>query len=407
MCSRGAFLLAGAAVLGSLLGMGCHACTNHEKAEKQFELAEYNYQNQKFDQAKRIYMNALENCPELEGALVGLGNACREYGTDLYHKVDQLAAQGNKAEAERVFKDANENHGQAHKCFEEALKRNPDDLAPHYGLALLWYQRATSPWPYPYPFDDRRRVEERDRAIAEFERLVKEAPDLYQAHRYLGLCLFVAGRMDEGRPHLKLYHDYQQRWYNVVMSWPQQSSQQKTAKEQALAQVEREIDDVREVLRSYYDAVRKGRDELGKKPTLTPEEKGRLALFVKEQLQLEEILRTFVVTKLGPAELEVWHRCQLYLSSINRGVLDDVLRIVWIKPGEDFVVRQKVAERVERGTRYEKLSHRSIAILGDTATVALVCERTPRRGDRAEKAELNLRFKLSGGEWMAADYDHP
>lgn len=396
-----------AAGLVLLLSAGCHSCPGHEKAEKQFELAEFNYKNQKFDQAKRLYMNALENCPELEPAILGLGNACREYGTDLYRLAQEMYDQGKREAAEKAFKEAGEHHGQAHKCFEDLIKNDEDDLQPKYGLALLWYQRATSPWSVPYPFDDRRRLVERDRAIEIFTLLVKKAPDLYQVHRYLGLLLFVAGRMDMGRPHLRRYHDYQQRWYNVVMSWPQQSAREKEQKEAALKQVEKEIDEAREVLLSYHQAVKRERERLEKKGTRTEEEEKSLAVYAQEMLAMESMIKNFVVTKLGQAELEVWQRCQLYLSSINRGILQDVLGFVFIKPGEDFLVRQKVNERLERGMRYEKLSHRTIVISGDTATVMLVCDRTPRKGAPPESAELTLRFKLSGGQWMAADYDHP
>ncbi len=396
-----------AALFGALVSAGCHSCPNHERAEAQYGLAEFNYQSQKFDQAKRIYMNALESCPELIEALLGLGNACREYGTDLYRLAQEMYDQGKREAAEKAFKDASENHGQAHKCFEELLQRDPDDLQPKYGLALLWYQRATSPWSVPYPFDDRRRLVERDRAIELFRELSLQKNDLYQVHRYLGLLLFVAGRMDEGRPHLRKYHGYQQRWYNVVMTWPQATQQQKDQKETALRQVEREIDEAREVLLSYAQALKRERERLERNVSLTPEEKKSLAVYVEESLEMDAIIRTFVVTKLGAAELEVWQRCQLYFSSINRGILEDVLGFVFVKPGEDFVVRQKVNERLERGARYEKLSHRTITIVGDTATVALACERTWKRGASPEIADLTLRFKLSGGLWMAADYDHP
>jgi tetratricopeptide (TPR) repeat protein len=397
-----------ALLVAAIASAGCHSCPNHEKAESQFGLAEFNYKSQKFDQAKRIYMNALENCPELEEALLGLGNACREYGTDLYRSAQDLYDQGKREPAQKAFKDANENHGQAHKCFEELLQRHPEDLPPKYGLALLWYQRATSPWSVPYPQDDPRRVVDRDRAIALFNDLSRQKDDLYQVHRYLGLLYFVAGRMDDGRPHLRKYHEYQQRWYNVVMSWPQATQQQKDQKEGALRQVEREIDEAREVLLSYAQALKRERERLERKgAALTPEEKKSLEMYARESLAMESIIRTFVVTKLGTAELEVWQRCQLYFSAVNQGKLDDVLNFVFVRPGEEFLVRQKVNARLERGAHYEKLSHRTITIAGDTATVALGCERTARRGATPEIAELTLRFKLQGGQWLTADYDHP
>jgi hypothetical protein len=214
--------------------------------------------------------------------------------------------------------------------------------------------------------------------------------------------------MDDGRPHLRKYHEYQQRWYNVVMSWPQATQQQKDPKEGALRQVEREIDEAREVLLSYAQALKRERERLERKgAALTPEEKKSLEMYARESLAMESIIRTFVVTKLGTAELEVWQRCQLYFSAVNQGKLDDVLNFVFVRPGEEFLVRQKVNARLERGAHYEKLSHRTITIAGDTATVALGCERTARRGATPEIAELTLRFKLQGGQWLTADYDHP
>jgi tetratricopeptide (TPR) repeat protein len=405
--SRVRLLAAAVAVLGVLSAPGCHSCPAHEKAEAQFGLAEFNYQNQQFDQAKRIYMNALENCPELDAAMLGLGNACREYGTDLYRLAQDHFDQNKREAAEKTFQEANQNHGQAERCFRTLLEKDPEDLKPQYGLALLWYQRAASPWSVPYPPGDRRRAEERGRAIDLFSKLVKSAPDLFQAHRYLGLLYFEAGQMDEGRRELKIYHDYQQRWHNVVMGWPQQTPQQKTSKESALRQIEREIEQCREVLLGFYEAVKKERARLEKKPSRTLEEEKSLGVYAQEMLRLEAIVKAFVVTRIGPAELEVWQRCQLYFSSVNRGILQDALGFAFVKQGEDSLVRQKVAERLERGVRYERLSHRSIQIEGDTSTVALVCDRIARKGASPESIELTLRFKLQGGQWMVADHDHP
>ena len=170
-----ALVLAGVAALAA-----CHTCPDHDKASLALENAKGVYDAGRFDQAKSVFQAVLDYCPENYDALIGYANACREYGTQLFGTVDLLVRQNKPDAAKKTYEEANQNHGEADRSFRSALVLQPDDLAPRYGLGLLWYQRATSPVNYPYPLDDRvNRREARDKSIAEFELIVRRHPELW------------------------------------------------------------------------------------------------------------------------------------------------------------------------------------------------------------------------------------
>src|SRR4029078_4431690 len=183
-------------------------------------------------------------CSGNEDGWLGLANAARELGNLQYQSAAELAAQGKSADSKRVFKDATDNHMLAYELFHRKIKERPDDMAPHYGLGLFYYERATSPVPFPFPLDDTvRRPQERDLSMAEFQ-LILAKGELVQVHRYLGLALFAAGRMDEGRPHLKRLHDIQQNAYEQVLRSPGSTDEEKKTKENKLNMVNKEIEDI-------------------------------------------------------------------------------------------------------------------------------------------------------------------
>src|SRR5689334_3019952 len=115
--------LGGAALLG-----GCHTCENHEGAENSFELAKFNYENGKYDQAEILYTRCVEQCPAHERGWLGLGNSARENGNDQYKNAAELAGQGKIQDSKRVFKEASENHRLSYEIFQKHLKEHPEDL---------------------------------------------------------------------------------------------------------------------------------------------------------------------------------------------------------------------------------------------------------------------------------------
>src|SRR5437868_4156038 len=95
---------------GASLLSGCHTCEDHEGAVTSFELAKFNYENGKYDQAEILYTRCVDQCPAHEQGWLGLGNSAREHGNDQYRIAADLAGQGKIADSKRVFKEASENH---------------------------------------------------------------------------------------------------------------------------------------------------------------------------------------------------------------------------------------------------------------------------------------------------------
>jgi tetratricopeptide (TPR) repeat protein len=391
---------AAATVMGVLAG--CHTCQDHEASKIAYELADFNFKNGKYDQAKTLYSRCVEKCSDNQDGWLGLANAARELGNLQYQSAAELAGQGKIPDSKRVFKDATDNHMVAYEIFLRKIKERPDDMAPHYGLGLFYYQRATSPVPFPFPLDDKkRRGNERDLAITEFQ-LILAKGELVQVHRYLGLALFAAGRMDEGRPHLKRFHDIQQSAYERILRMPGTSDEEKKIKEDRLNAVTKEIDDIRDVLGEYFMSVTREFDRLRLKRERTAEEEAKMAKAKRESLELENIIKNFHLTNLGPAEQEVRRRCDDYLRVFNDGQVAEIMSFVAAKQGEDVVMQQAVQDRVKQGMKINNPQYRTIVVSGDTASVGLVCELVSSKGTRAG-AELTMHWRLVGGQWKISD----
>jgi tetratricopeptide (TPR) repeat protein len=382
---------------------GCHVCEDHEGAQVIFDLAEFNYKNLKFDQAKILYGKALEKCEGREDVLIGLANACREFGNDEYRAAADMASQNKIGEAKRIFQEAGENHSMAHQIFQTLLKKDAGDMRCHYGLGLLFYQRATSMLPFPYPVEDKvNRQKDRDTAIVEFKLVLGKVDQAWQAHRYLGLALFAAGRMDEGRYHLMKFHDSQQLLYEKIITWPGTLDEEKARKEKALAQVDKEISSIREVLGEYFMVIGRERDRLAARKDRTPEEEQNLAKHSRESLELENIIRSFRPTNLGPVEVEVRQRCKDYIETFNRGVIAEIMTFIDPPSGQEAAVQKLIQDKVGKGTQYCRTRYRTIVVSGNSATVGLVCEVVTSRGSKPD-TEATFRWKLVGGQWKVAD----
>ncbi len=400
--SRIGTLMAATAAAFSAVMAGCHTCEDHEASQMSKELAEFNYANAKYDQAKTLYSRCVEKCSDNEDGWLGLANSTRELGNLQYQSAAELAGQGKIPDSKRVFKEATENHRIAFELFHRKIQERPDDMAPHYGLGLFYYQRATSPVPFPFPLDDtKRRGTERDLAIAEFQLILKKG-ELVQVHRYLGLALFAAGRMEEGRPHLKRFHDIQQNAYERILRMPGSSDEEKKTKEARLTAVNKEIEDIRDVLGEYFMTVTREFDRLRIKKDRTADDEAKMAKLKRESLELENIIKNFHLTNLGPVEQEVRRRCDDYLRVFNSGQVAEIMSFVAAKQGEDIVMQQAVQDRVKQGMKINKPQYRTIVVSGETASIALVCELVTSNGTRPD-AELTMHWRLVGGQWKIAD----
>jgi tetratricopeptide (TPR) repeat protein len=381
----------------------CHTCPDHEKSERAVDNGKTAYDAGNFRQASIVFSTALEYCPENYDALLGLANAKREEGSAQYAAVDALVKQGKMEAAQKVFQEANQNHQDADQMFRSAMILDPDDLLPEYGLAQLYYQRATSPVGYPYPLDDAvNRRQARDRAIAGFRKLVEGNPDLPQIQRYLGLALFAAGRMQEGRGHLLKYHDVQQQEYNRRLGIPAQTQEEKDRKRAGLAKLESDIESIRQIFQTYHEELGRVRQQLLKLPTRTPQEEQQLAAVATEQLQLEALIRTYQMVDLGASELEVRERCSSYLEALAQGRLEVLETFLGALPGEEAKLSAAVRLRVSEQTRYGNVRYRSIIVNGDSASVSFLADVSSRRGLRADQS-VTLRFRRLSGVWRLTE----
>jgi tetratricopeptide (TPR) repeat protein len=383
--------------------LGCHTCEDHKGSETTKELALMNYNAGKYDQAKIMFARCVEKCPSNEEGWIGLANASREHGNTQYKIAADLMTQGKAADVKRVFKDAAESHTLAYEIFHRKIVDFPDDMTPHYGLGLLHYQRATSVLPFPFALNDvTNRPRERDLAISEFQLVVSHAPQAYQARRYLGLALFAAGRMDEGRPQLKAFHDAQQALYEKVLQWPGTTEDEKSRKESALGKVNREIEDARDILGEYFMASQREFERLKLKKNRTPEEDQEMAKLFRETLELEKAIKGFHLTNLGSVELEVRRRCDDLITVFNRGQVAEIMSFVVPKGGEEAAFQRLVQDKVSQGTQFKNTQYRTIVVSGEQASVALVCEVTNSKGTRPD-AELTMHWRLVGGQWKVSE----
>lgn len=398
--SKAMFFIA-AAVLGTA---GCHSGHDETAAANSFGIAELNYEHRKYDQAKIMYDRTLEACPDHAQAKIGLGNACREFGNILYRNAADLIAQGRNNEAKKLFDDAGVNHLMAFVTFKALMDEDADTAAQaHYGLGLLHYQRATSSGNYPFPQDDRlNRQQERDKAIAELKWVSDNVPGLFVAHRYLGLAYFAAGLFGEGRVHLKTYHDKQQMVYEQVARSPGSSEPEKKKKDGQLRMVEREIQDVREILGEYFMSLQRQRDKMELKKDRTPEELQTLARLARESLEMESYLKSFKLVSMGEGELELRQRCQNFIDVFNKGLVVEILSFMAYSPGEEAQLRRTIEERLAKGVKYRKVQYRTLVIEGLNATVGITCDQVTEKGTRPG-VEFSLRWRMLGGQWRVAE----
>ncbi len=397
------WILAGA--LGAVLAGCSHTCTDNPDVRSNFEIAQLYYNNSKFDEAKGRYVAAVEACPDFYEGLVGLGNACREYGNQLFMGVQELSLQRKRDQAQKMLNDAVNNHKLAYQCFKTAIDMRPEDFLPRYGLGLFHYQRATSPIPYPFAHDDKEhRPQERDLAIEQFEEVVKRHRDAYNAHRYLGIALFTAGRVEEAREHLITYHDVMQRLWDKYLGAPSGNDDEKIQREEALKALEREIADAREVLIARRaDAEARRKELVAKGDALKPEERQELARMSSELLILDNLMRRFALAKMSPAEKGLAERCHVYIQAFNRQSFPECLAFQVQRPGEEALLRRQLQERLGKGVKYENIQMRNVVVSGEAGTAGFLCDVVTREG-RRPGAEVTLRWKMVAGQWLVAEH---
>lgn len=387
------------------LSAGCHTCDDHAKSDMAVLNAKSQFDAGRFDLAKQIFNRSLEYCPDNYDALIGYANACREYGTQLFARADATARAGKLEAAKKEVEEGAQNHMESDRAFRSALMLREDDLAPHYGMGLLYYQRATSPVGYPFPLDDRvNRRQARDKAIEEFQTVADRFPNLLQVRRYLGLALFAAGKFDQGRDHLRAYHDRMQNEYNRWLAFRPTTDAEKEVKRIELTKIELDIASVRDVFIAYKDDLEEEAKKLQAQKTRTEAEEERLRASTKERLAVELMIRTYQLTNLNAAEMEVRDRAADYLALWNMGKLEGVQPMLLPPSGQEGAFFQQLQRKLDDGVRYRNVNYRAIVVSGDSASVGFVCEYSTAKTKPRPDTELTLRFRRSGGTWRVTEH---
>jgi tetratricopeptide (TPR) repeat protein len=395
---------AAAVVLGVLgaLAAGCANCEDNPEVKFNLETAVSFYRAGKFADAVGRFEAALEQCSDSFNAWIGMGNACREYGNDLFRGVHDLVLQKRTENARQMFDDGILKHKDSATSFAKAMSLRRDSPEPHYGLGLLYFQRATSPIAYPFRLDDTKsREEELRRAVREFETVVGKIDSSLHAHRHLGLALFRLGRMDEGREHLSKYHDLLQAEYDRLFKGLRSGSdEQKKRREETLRTLEKDLEEVRSLILVFHDELQQERLKLmAREGSRSPEEDQRLARITRELLQLEHLAAAISASRLGPEERALKERCLQYLKSFNNGRYDECLSYLTAEPGKEEESRRKLADRIDREMKYKQFAFKGVSVIGEEGSVALACEIQSKEGSRP-KQEVVFRWRRVGGQWF-------
>src|SRR5258706_9654564 len=117
------------AACGALLS-ACGNCPDHDASETARELAQFNFDNGKYDQAKILFSRCVEKCPDSDLGWMGLANSCREEGNSQFKYAADMAGQGKIQESKRGFKDAVGNHLMAFYLFQRRLHEKARGIGP-------------------------------------------------------------------------------------------------------------------------------------------------------------------------------------------------------------------------------------------------------------------------------------
>jgi len=217
------------------------------------KLANDYYERGKFEEAMQKYEDAIERNPKSYIAVVGLACTDREWGLKKFAEAEDLHRAKKVEFAKKEFEKAVVVHTTAHKLYLKAIQMKPDHPLAYRELGVFFYKRATSPYSYPYRLDDQKnRQKERDEAIRHLRIVVEKEPTLPFTRRYLGLALFAAGHSAEGRQHLEVYlQGMAEGREHLRKNAARQSPEQREELERRLRTIDKELDEVCEVLGAY------------------------------------------------------------------------------------------------------------------------------------------------------------
>lgn len=330
-------------VAAAVAAAGCSTEQTAEEREfdSQMYLGDQMYKGSKFEEAVRAYARAAQLQNSSFKANLGLAQAAAELSLTLYSEADRLASINKRNLSEEVTRKADEFHEVANKAFAKAQQLHPSDTIVNYYLGLMLYKRATTPYGLPYPANPvppktlkdpamielyksgvAQRRKERDAAIEQFEKVLRnertatDSPDhpqrcsSPQAHRYLALAYLTRSDLDKSdiesfRKQLGVYLAWLEGFRaNIVKNAPNKTQEEKAAKEQDLAKLDRELLDVREILLAWREnlVVLERQIHLNLEECPIPLEKRpqRLQSIVQEKLLIEGMIAQFDKVREAP-----------------------------------------------------------------------------------------------------------
>src|SRR5258708_38191561 len=101
MSRIGMVLLAALAAFGT----ACGNCPNKAKSEQSKDLGQQWYNSGRYDQAKIMFSNCVEQCPDNEEGWMALANASREHGNMQFKQAADRATQGKGTDAKKGYND--------------------------------------------------------------------------------------------------------------------------------------------------------------------------------------------------------------------------------------------------------------------------------------------------------------
>lgn len=303
---------------GLLLG-----CAGDPDLQRDFDnqmiSGEVHFGGGRFDNAVRAYARATELKPNHYQAFIGLGSSASEHSMALYGEADRLQAVGKVAPTEDALRRADEMTDIAQRSFTKALQLRPNDPVANYLLGVMFFKRATSPYAFPYPSNNEKaalqRQKERDEAIRQFEivlareKVALDHPEHMgkcvspQMHRYLAIAHLTRGDwerrdVERMREHLAFYLLWLQRnREEIVKRSGGRSDEEKARRERDLQTIDRELLDVKELLRGWLENLRVYESEVrqGKEHPPIPADRrdARLESLSRELLIVEAMVREF------------------------------------------------------------------------------------------------------------------
>ncbi len=283
----------------SPLLMGMATCQGSDipdvdPVRQNMELAKYWFENGHFMEAVGRYKAVLEARRDYYPALIGLGNSAGEASHQLYVEADDAFGGDRRDIGLRALSEADEYARLANNAFQRCMQVRTNDLVANYGFGLFLYNRSVTLRNLPYPaspepppdvlkFEEKakswragykQRIDELKKSIEQFELVLNgdggglgtvehlRRCKSSQAHRYLGLALFMRSDWDKrdgdvARAHLSAFAVYVVDLREAVIKLkPATSDDEKKVKEAEMRRLNQDIMELKALMRDRQSFLR-------------------------------------------------------------------------------------------------------------------------------------------------------